>query len=130
MDIPLRQVKSRPHASQVLIAHPHSTAVPEFQLRLVRVTKTTHAVCLAAATGAWMVVYAPLVPREALLVVRGPHGHALLGDAGPQHPNPDVPMVADRLTHDSLAKFPLTDLTGSHKSGARCGSLYRGSLWP
>jgi hypothetical protein len=103
MDIPLRQVKSRPHASQVLIAHPHSTAVPEFQLRLVRVAKATHAVCLAAATGARMVVYAALVGGEALLVVWSPHGHALLGDAGPQHPNPDTPKISRRVIHESLA---------------------------
>ena len=119
MDIPLRQVKSRPHASQVLIAHPHSTAVPEFQLRLVRVTKTTHAVCLAAATGARVVVYATLVGGEAFLVVRCPHGHALLGDTWPQHPNPDTPKIADRLTHGSLVEFPSTGLTGSLRPGAR-----------
>ena len=130
MDIPLRQVKSRPHASQVLIAQPHLTAVLKFKVLLIRVTKATRAVGLAAPARARMVVDAALVGGQPLFDVRRPGSHALFGGAGPQHPNPDVPMVADRLTHDSLAKFPLTDLTGSHKSGARCGSLYRGSLWP
>jgi hypothetical protein len=119
MDIPLRQMKSRPHASQVLIAQPHSTAVPEFQLLLVHPADATVRVPFAAATRARMVVYAAFVGGEALLVVRRPENNPLLGRAGPQHPNPDVPKIADRLTHGSLVEFPSTGLTGSLRPDAR-----------
>jgi hypothetical protein len=103
MDIPLRQTKSRPHASQVLIAQPHSTAVPKFKVLLVRTVDAAVHVPLAAAARARVVVYAALMGGKPFLNVRLPWGHALLGGAGPQHPNPDVPKIIRRAIHESLA---------------------------
>jgi len=103
MDIPLRQTKSRPHASQVLIAHPHSTAVMKFKVHLIRVTEATRAVGLAAPARARMVVDAALVGGEALLDVRRPGAHALLGGARPQHPRADVSKAGEWVSHVSLA---------------------------
>jgi len=102
MDIPLRQMKSRPHASQVLIAQPHPTAMFQFQMLLVDPVDAAVHVPLAAAAPARVVVDTPLVGGKPFLNVRRPGGHAFLGGAGPQHPHANISEPGECLTHECL----------------------------
>jgi hypothetical protein len=101
--VPRCHTKSRPHASQVLIAQPHPTAVPKFKVLLVGLVDAAVGIAISAPARTRVVMDTALVGREALLVVRRLGGDTRLGGARPQHPRSDVPKTDKPVIHVSLA---------------------------